>query len=121
MMSDQLSDTLGAFELWRKNKPSKSAATPINLRQQAVALLSNYSKTTIAKYLSISGTQFNHWQQLFQPQSDELCFISLPPLDDISSSQPLSLEINLANGHQMLLSGDLIIEQLIPLLEAIKS
>ncbi len=42
MMSEQLADTLAAFELSRNDKPTKSAATPIYLRQQAVALLPHY-------------------------------------------------------------------------------
>lgn len=59
MMSDQLADTLAAFELWRDNKPSKSSATPNYLRQQAVALLLHYSKSAITKTIRISGGQLN--------------------------------------------------------------
>jgi hypothetical protein len=120
-MSDQLADTLAAFEVWRNNKPSKSCATPTYLRQQAVALLPHYTSSAIAKALHISGGQFKRWRLDVQTQPDALRFISLPPSQEESSGQPLSLEINLANGHQLLLSGELNIEQLIALLEAIKS
>ncbi|NQZ10321.1 MAG: hypothetical protein HRT35_24475 [Algicola sp.] len=60
-MSDQLADTLAAFEVWRNSKPSKSNSTPITLRQQAVALFPHYSKSAIAKALRISGGQFKRW------------------------------------------------------------
>lgn len=121
MMSEQLADTLAAFELWRDNKPSKSSATPNYLRQQAVALLPHYSKSAITKTIRISGGQFKRWRLEYQTQPDAPSFIPLPSPQDVSSAQALSLEINLANGHQLLLAGELNIEQLVPLLEAIKS
>jgi hypothetical protein len=121
MMSDQLADTLAAFELWRNNKPSKSSVTPVSLRQQAVALLPHYSKSAITKTIRISGGQFKRWRLEYQTQPDAPSFIPLPSLQDVSLAQPLSLEINLANGHQLLLAGKLKIEQLAVLLEAIKS
>jgi hypothetical protein len=121
MMPDQLANTLAAFVLWRNNKPSKSSATPISLRQQAVALLPHYSKSAITKTLRISGGQFKRWRVVYQTQPDTPSFMPLPLPQDVSSVQPLSLEINLANGHQLLLSGELNIEQLSVLLEAIKS
>lgn len=86
-----------------------------------MALLSHYSKSAITKSLRISGGQFKLWRLENQTQPEALSFIPLPPLHDVSSAQPLSLEINLANGHQLLLAGELKIEQLIPLLETIKS
>lgn len=121
MMSEQLADTLAAFEAWRNSKPTKSNATPITLRQQAVALFPHYSKSVIAKTLRISGGQFKRWHLESQQLPQTPTFIPLPSPPDIALSQPLSLEINLANGHQLLLAGDLNIEQILPLLEAIIS
>jgi hypothetical protein len=121
MMSDQLADTLAAFDAWRNSKPTKSNATPVTLRQQAVALFPHYSKSIIAKALRISGGQFKRWQLECQPLPHTSAFISLPSPPNIALSQSLSLEVNFANGHQLLFAGDLNIEQILPLLEAIKS
>jgi len=43
-MSDKLAQTVTAFEQWRLEKTGKSSSTPVNLRKQAVALLTHYSK-----------------------------------------------------------------------------
>lgn len=59
MMSDKLLNTLANFEQWRDNKPARNSATPQHLCQQAVALLSHHSKTTIITKLHLSTEQFN--------------------------------------------------------------
>jgi hypothetical protein len=66
MMPDKLLNTLANFEQWRANKPARNSETPKRLRQQAVALLAHYSKTTIVTKLRISTEQFNHWRLTHQ-------------------------------------------------------
>ena len=121
MMPNQLAKTLAVFELWRNDKPSKNSAIPTFLRQQAVALLSHYSKSVITKTLRISGGQFKHWQQASQAQPEAQTFISLPPLQEIPLAQSLSLEITLANGAQLSLCGELNNRLITQVIEAIKA
>ena len=103
MMSDQLTNTVTAFQQWRSNKPARSSATPSYLRQQAVALLPHYSQSIIATTLRISGTQLKHWRLAHQELNDTTHFIPLPSLqsESLPSSIPaLSFEVNLTNGNQ---------------------
>jgi hypothetical protein len=110
MMPDKLTKTLAAFALWRKDKSSKSVATPNHLRQQTVALLSDYSKHAITTALHISGGQFKRWRLEFHQSPEATDFIQLSSPDDIPIVNPLSLEINL-NGHRLLLTRELSIQK----------
>ena len=124
MMSDQLTDTVAAFQQWRTNKPARSSATPSHLRKQAVALLPHYSQSTIATALRISGSQLKHWRLAHQELNDTTHFIPLPSLQ----SEPLplvipslSFEVSLTNGNQFSVSGAVDCQLITHLIEAIRS
>jgi hypothetical protein len=119
MMSDQLANTVAIFEQWRSDKSSKSAATPIHLRQQAVALLPHYSKNTVATRLRIRGGQLKRWHLALQAPDEPNHFIQLPEPQVPPTS--LSIEINLENGNQLFISGELNNLLITQVIEAIKS
>jgi hypothetical protein len=125
MMSDQLTNTVAAFQQWRSNKPARSSATPSYLRQQAVALLPHYSQSIIATTLRISGTQLKHWRLAHQALNDTTHFIPLPSLQSeplpSQSTPALSFEVNLTNGNQFSVSGALDCQLITQLIEAIRS
>ena len=119
MMPDKLLNTLANFEQWRNNKPSRSSATPENLRQQAIALLPYYSKTVIVKKLRISNEQFNTWLTANSSTDASPHFISLPNATPITQS--LSIDLKFNNGNCLTASGELSETLLAQLIEAIKS
>jgi hypothetical protein len=59
-MSALLSNTIVAFEQWRRSKPAKNSLTPLRLRQRTVALLPHYSTSKITTGLRISGGRLNN-------------------------------------------------------------
>ena len=119
MMSDKLLNTLANFELWRDNKPARNSATPDHLCQQAVALLSHYSKTTIVTTLRLSSDQFNRWSLAFKVPDELPHFVPLPQVQPLPES--LSIELKFINGNQLILSGELNEQMMAQLLEAVKS
>lgn len=125
MMSDQLTNTVAAFQQWRSNKLSRGSATPHSLRLQAVALLPHYSLSTVAKNLQISSDQLKHWHLTHQELNDEAThFVPLPlPQNESFTShiQPLSFDVNLTNGNQFSVSGVFNSQLITQLIEAIKS
>ena len=119
MMSDKLLDTLANFEQWRNNKPARNSATPKYLCQQAVALLSHYSKATIVTKLRISTEQFNRWSLVDKAPDEHLHFVPLPQVQSLSET--LSIELKFRNGNQLILSGELNEQIVAQLIEAVKS
>ena len=117
---DQLTNVVNAFEQWRNSKISRSARTPMELRQQAVALLSHYSKGKIICALKISGSNFKRWTQSLTSEDDSPSFVALEP---VSLSQPseLKLTLDFANGCQLSLSGDISAELLTALTSQVAS
>ncbi|PKG36892.1 hypothetical protein, partial [Psychromonas sp. Urea-02u-13] len=118
MMSDKLLSTLANFEQWRANKPARNTATPKHLRQQAVALLSHYSKTKIVTTLRISTEQFNYWRTEDEPSEHPHDFIPLPKMHSLPNAA--SIELKFINGNQLILSGDLNLRVVAQLIEAVK-
>jgi hypothetical protein len=121
MMSIQLTKTAAAFELWRNDKPSKGAKIPTSLRQQAVALLPNHSRSTVTKSLRISGSQLNNWRFGNKNSAPAASFIQLPMSHELSPAKSLTVDLRMANGNQCSLAGELTIEHIMQLVEAIKS
>ncbi|EKO3619209.1 hypothetical protein NM432_18475 (plasmid) [Vibrio metschnikovii] len=119
MMPDKLLNTLANFEQWRSNKPSRGSAIPENLRQQAIALLSHYSKTTIVKKLRISHEQFNTWLTANSSNDVSNHFISLPNTTPIT--ELLSIDLKFNNGNSLAVSGEVSQTRFTQLIEAIKS
>lgn len=119
MMPDKLLNTLANFEQWRSNKPSRGSAIPENLRQQAIALLSHYSKTTIVKKLRISHEQFNTWLTANSSNDVSNHFISLPNTTPIT--ELLSIDLKFNNGNSLAVSGEVSQTRFTQLIETIKS
>ena len=115
---DQLSVVVTAFEQWRKNRTSPKGATPQPLRQQAVALKSQYSSSRITIALKISGGQFKQWCKDYQSLNESIDFVQLPvtssPQIDEVEEGALKLELSFSHGEQLRLSG-----QITPILIAI--
>lgn len=124
MMSNQLTNTVTAFQQWRSNKPSRGAITPHHLRLQSVALLPDYSFGTVMKHLQISSDQLKQWHLAHQLPQDIAHFVPLPiPSHEPSPAleQSLSFDANLTNGNQFSVSGALNSQLITQLIEAIKS
>jgi hypothetical protein len=120
MMSDKLLRTLANFEQWRDNKPARNSATPKHLCQQATALLSHYSKTTIVTKLRLSSDQFNRWSLVYKKSNEPPhYFVPLPQVQPLPET--LSIELKFKNGNQLILSGELSEQVVAQLIEAVKS
>jgi hypothetical protein len=117
-MSDLLSSTIAAFEQWRNNKPKKSSPIPLVLRQQALALLPDYSRSKIALSLRISGHQLKQWSA---PQTLNECedFVELP--FSPTPVQPWQLDVKLNSGDQLCFSGAIDKSLLVLIMETMKS
>jgi hypothetical protein len=118
MMSDELLRTIANFEQWRDNKPARNSATPKHLCQQATALLSHYSKTTIVTKLRLSSDQFNRWCLAYKTPDEAPHFVPLPKVQPLLET--LSIELKFKNGNQLILSGDLNEQVVAQLIEAVK-
>jgi hypothetical protein len=107
---DLLSIVVTSFEQWRKTRTSRKGRTPQPLRQQAVALKSQYSSSRITTTLQISGTQFKQWCKDNQPLKGSLDFVQLPvtlsPIDNAEEAT-LKLELSFSHGEQLRLSGQI--------------
>ena len=119
MMSDELLRTIAHFEQWRDNKPARNSATPKHLCQQATALLSHYSKTTIVTKLRLSSDQFNRWCLAYKTSDEAPHFVPLPQVQPLPET--LSIELKFKNGNQLILSGELNEQVVAQLIEAVKS
>lgn len=119
MMPDKLLNALANFEQWRSNKPARNSATPQHLCQQAIALLSHYSKTTIVTKLRLSTEQFNRWCLAYKTSDEPPHFVPLPQVQSLSET--LSIELKFKNGNQLILSGELNEQVMAQLIEAVKS
>ena len=79
----QLQKTAAEFKKWRTNKNARSESTPLPLRRQAVALITQYPINQIAKALGLNGSGIKRWQAELadkdagEPTGNE-SFISLP-------------------------------------------
>lgn len=108
---DQLSVVVTAFEQWRKNRTSQKGSTPQPLRQQAVALKSQYSSSRITIALKISGGQFKQWCKDYQSLNESIDFVQLPvtssPQIDEVEVGALKLELSFSHGEQLRLSGQI--------------
>jgi hypothetical protein len=119
MMSDKLLNTLANFEQWRSNKPAINTATPEHLCLQAIALLSDYSKTTIVTTLRLSSEQFNRWSLTHNAPDMLPDFVPLPQVQSLP--EHFSLEVKFINGNQLILSGGVNEQVMAQLIEAAKS
>lgn len=115
---EQLSRVITAFEQWRRNK--KSRQTPTLLRQQAVALLDNYSFCKITSALRISGTQLKNWAASLQADNKPEPFVHLP-LSVTPQHKSLDLQLHFRHGEQLTLSGDISLSLITAMIQEMKS
>ena len=107
----QLQKTAAEFKKWRANKNARSESTPLPLRRQAVALITQYSINQVAKALGLNGSGIKRWQAEFadkdvgEPAGNEP-FISLPKVAPQGSClQKITLSFD--DGGTLVLSGDI--------------
>lgn len=120
MSRQSLEQMVQAFAIWRQNKP-KYSLTPIELRQQAVNLLDNFTAGAIVKALGLGGVQFKKWcQQLSnaEPQNNFVALPITPPNIDIPK---LELELTFTNNCQLRIRGELSADLLRALLQEAKA
>ena len=95
-----------AFKQWRANRSSSAEKTPQQLRNLAVSLLTQYSSAKITTALRISGANLKLWRNEITTEPPE--FIELAPA---ASAEPalnhLDLSLQLNNGRQLSLSGNI--------------
>lgn len=116
---EQLSSVIAAFEQWRHNKNGRQTATPEPLRQQAVALLDNYSSSKITSALRISGTQLKQWTESLQVTNNPDPFVHLP-LSTSAQHKSLNLQLHFRHGEQLTLSGDLSLSLITAMIQEMK-
>ena len=113
-----LESVQAAFQQWRQHKPYLRSRIPAELRDQALALLTQHSPGDICKALSITRGMFLAWQGHAAPPrnatSEPIEFVTLPSAPAIAShsSEPLTLALTQANGDHWSLQGDPSVEQL---------
>ena len=117
---EQLSRVVIAFEQWRKNRKGRQARTPTSLRQQAVALLDNYSSSKITSLLRISGTQLKQWVGSLQVANKPDPFVHLPLSSD-TQHKSLNLQLHFRHGEQLTLSGDISLDLIMAMIQEMKS
>ena len=107
----QLQKTAAEFKKWRANKNARSESTPLPLRRQAVALITQYPINQIAKALGLNGSGIKRWQaeladkDVGEPAGNEP-FISLPKVAPQGSClQKITLSFD--DGGTLVLSGDI--------------
>lgn len=101
---DQLSTVVTAFEHWRNNRNGRQVPTPTTLREQAVALLNNYSSSKITSALRISGGQLKQWRNNDEPTEKTPTFVHLPISPSLTQPS-FNVELRFASGDEMSLSG----------------
>ncbi len=111
-----------AFTHWRENKSSLRAKTPNTLRQQAISLLEHYSASQICTGLRVSGSQFKQWCQASNSTEFIADFIELPTSPEVvESNSAVKLELNLSNGDNIHIRGELSTHFICTLIGALKS
>ncbi|MCG6200562.1 hypothetical protein [Psychromonas antarctica] len=115
---EQLSSVITAFEQWRHHKNGRQ--TPALLRQQAVALLDNYSSSRITSALRISGTQLKQWTESLQVVNKPAPFVHLP-LSSSVQHKSLNLELHFRHGEQLTLCGDISLSLITAMIQEMKS
>jgi hypothetical protein len=94
--------TAGAFKHWRLTRSGSNAKTPELLRQQAVALIPDYSISQIITALKLNHAQLKRWSQSASPATN---FVTLPDVDDKPDPAPINLELCFTSGAQLRLNG----------------
>ena len=103
---DQLADVCNAFSIWRATRINSAVKTPGELRQQAVALLDYYPRSTITSTLHISGSNLKRWCDEATQIPVSSSFIELAPVDH-KPIESLELTLNFNGDAQLHLSGRL--------------
>jgi len=114
------------FQQWRQNKPSQQSQIPENLRQDAVALLTDLSSGRITKALSISYAQLRAWsgsnfQCSVKKTAPEFVTLHPEPSQDISDSNELSLEFTQPDGNLWRLQGKVSTSQLTTFIRTLRA
>lgn len=111
-----------AFIHWRENKPRLRAKTPNALRQQAISLLGHYSASQICTALRVSASQFKQWCQASNSTDVMADFIEISSTPEVIKPNPaVKLELNLSNGDNIHIHGELDTHFICTLIGALKS
>jgi hypothetical protein len=97
-----LSAAAAAFEQWRNTRAYAKVKTPESLRQQAVALLSNYPASTIIKTLKINSSHLKRGSQQLSAIPSEGQFVILPCVEEPVNAAPAGLNLELAFNNGVL-------------------
>lgn len=103
---DHLNRVIAAFEQWRQTKNKHQTIIPTPLRQQAVALLDEYSSSKITAALRLSGSQLKSWAEVHHVDEQPPLFVHLP-LAPALPKQTLGIALHFRHGGQLTLSGDI--------------
>ena len=103
---DHLNLVIAAFEQWRQTKNKHQTIIPTPLRQQAVALLDEYSSSKITAALRLSGSQLKSWAGVHHVDEKPPTFVHLP-LTAALPQQTLSIALHFRHGGQLTLSGEI--------------
>ncbi len=112
--SNTLALVAAAFSDWRNSRTSGNGRIPTPLREQAVALLEQYSKAQVISALGINHSALKRWQNT-NPQLDT-GFVALPNIpitaEDAKIFSTLNITLNHPSGTEMCISGDITPAQL---------
>ena len=104
-----LESVSAAFDHWRQNRTSRKESVPASLRDHAIKLLTDHSRSRVIEALKINHSMLKQWQH--KGERPASTFVVLPP----PNAEALSLlQITLRNpqGAEMHIAGALTADQL---------
>jgi hypothetical protein len=111
-----------AFANWRQSRPYLRSPVPDNLRQQAVAMLTQHSVSQIIEALGITRSMLRSWQQTREENAASAAtFISLPFTEPKRQElrESLSFMLTLDQTREFCIEGNFSPEQLTALMRGV--
>jgi hypothetical protein len=106
----RLAEVQSAFDAWRQR--GQPRITPLELRRQAVNLLSDYSVSAVMKALRLDHRRLSCWRRELATEPALLAFVELPAMAlEPSAMLPAVLSLTLtrqgSDGYSVSLQGEL--------------
>ena len=122
-LAAELADAVEHFAHWRRTRSTRSAPTPLALRERAVALLAAHRPSTVARVLGINTVMLERWSAAPESASasPSSSFVALPPLSSEPPTAPIAaaeLVLRWPDGGELVARGPIPPRTLVALLEA---
>lgn len=104
-----LESVSAAFDLWRQHRTSRKESVPTSLRDQAIKLLINHSRSRVIEALKINHSMLKQWQH--KGERPASTFVALPP-PNAEAASPLQITLRNPQGSEMHIAGAMTADQL---------